>query len=93
MVTAGSAKAGESFFPGQRERGREREREKERGRERERKKEGGRERERGRDVEYGYRIYFIAFNNGRFYKGMTGALAPFSYLVKYISQQRTQSLQ
>ncbi len=38
-----------------------------------------------RDEEYGYGIYFIAFNNGGvvilILKGMTGALAPFSYLV------------
>ncbi len=42
-------------------------RERERKREREREKEGERERERERDVEYGIEL--------------TGALAPFSYLV------------
>ena len=52
-----------------RERGRERKREG--GRERERKREEG---ERERD---GERIVI-------FFKGMTGALAPFSYLVIYI---------
>jgi hypothetical protein len=41
-----------TFFTGQRERVRKRERE----------IKGGRE----RDVEYGYWIYFIAFNNGSF---------------------------
>jgi len=53
----------------QRERKREGEREEEK--EREREREGGRERERERDVEY--------------FKGMTGALAPFSYLVTNMS--------
>ncbi len=54
------------------QRERERERERERGRKREgewkrvRKRERERERERERDVEYGYWIYFIAFNNGSF---------------------------
>ncbi len=55
---------------GERDRGREREKEggRERKREGEREKEGGRERKRERES-----IYFL--------KGMTGALAPFSYLV------------
>ncbi len=54
---------------------REREREKERKREREIKREGEREieRERGRDREF----VFL------FLKGVTGALAPFSFLVRH----------
>ncbi len=71
-----------TLFTGQRERkggGREKEgggRERERERERERKKEGGRERERERI----------------FLKGMTGALAPFSYLVANILAYFTERL-
>jgi hypothetical protein len=42
-------------------------------RERESEKDGERERERERDVEYGCFILILT--------GMTGALAPFSYLV------------
>jgi len=59
---------------------REREKEKERGRERERKeREKGRKRERKWEGERGKEIFY-------FFKGMTGALAPFSYLVyKYLS--------
>ncbi len=58
--------------------------EKERGREREGEREG--ERGRERDVEYGHWFYFIAFSKMTewlilFLTGMTGALAPFSYLV------------
>jgi hypothetical protein len=48
----------------------EKEGERERGRKRE---EGGKEGERKRDVEYGCFIFL---------KGMTGTLAPFSYLVR-----------
>jgi hypothetical protein len=52
-----------------RKRERERERERERGRERVwkrgRDKEREGEKESEKDVEYGYRLYFIAFNNGR----------------------------
>jgi hypothetical protein len=59
-----------TLFIGQRERKRERERERERDREGGRKR--GRERERERCPEL-----FL------FLKGMTGALAPFSYLVLY----------
>ncbi len=58
-----------------RKRGRERRRERER--ERERRKERKRGREGERDVEYG--CFIFIFN------GMTGALAPFSYLVWYIA--------
>jgi hypothetical protein len=50
----------------------------ERKREREREKEGGRERERKREIvrKMDRELLFL------FLKGMTGALAPFSYLVK-----------
>ncbi len=62
-----------------RERERERERERKRGREREmnreREGESERERESGREGKLCRIIIFIS-------KGMTGALAPFSYLVK-----------
>ncbi len=66
---------------GEREIGREREkqgwrdsnREGERERIREKNREGGRKSERERDVEY--------VQNCLFLKGMTGALAPFSYLL------------
>jgi hypothetical protein len=60
------------FLPqrSERDKGREKEREKEGWRERERKREGKRERERGREGE-----------RERFLKGMTGALALFSFLV------------
>jgi hypothetical protein len=53
-----------------------RERDREREKRRDREKEGGREREieRYRDVKYGCFIFI-------FFKGMIGALAPFSYLV------------
>ncbi len=54
-------------------------------RERERDKEGGRESEQEgeRDVEYGYRIYFTAFNNFQLskiviFKWNDGCLGPFS---------------
>ncbi len=47
-----------------REGGRKRERGRERVRKRKRKREG--EGEKERDAEYGYRIYFIAFNNESF---------------------------
>ena len=63
------------------EREREIEREGGRERKREREKEGGRERKREsekegeRDVEYVNQCYFL------FLKGMTGALAPLSFLV------------
>jgi hypothetical protein len=56
----------------ERERGRERERERERVRKREREKDRERERERCRICP---ELLFL------FLKGMTGALAPFSYLV------------
>jgi hypothetical protein len=61
-----------------RERERENVRKREREIERERKWEGERERKKEgeRDVEYGCFILFL--------KGMTGALAPFSYLIKKI---------
>ncbi len=59
----------------EREGGRERKRERERERERGREGERVRKRERERDVEYANKCYFL------FLKGMTGALAPFSYLV------------
>jgi hypothetical protein len=62
-----------------REREREREREKERGergREGEREREERREKERGeREIERDVEYVFLFLN------GMTGALAPFSYLV------------
>jgi hypothetical protein len=60
-----------------RERGGEREKERgrDRKRERERKREGVRKRGRERDEEYVQNCYFY------FFKEMTGALAPFSYLV------------
>jgi hypothetical protein len=63
-----------------REKGKEKEREGERGgergrerRRRRRRRRRERERERERDVEYGCFIFI--------FKGMTGAFAPFSYLV------------
>ena len=56
----------------ERERKREGEKERERGREKEREKEGGRERKRERERE---RVVIL--------KGMTVALAPFSYQVAY----------
>ncbi len=71
-----TCKGEHTLFTGQRERerGRERkrkrERERETDRERERKREGEREREGVREKE---RVFI--------FKGMTGALAPFSYLV------------
>ncbi len=49
-----------------RERDRDRDREIERERERKTEREREREREGERDVEYGYWIYFIAFNDGSF---------------------------
>ncbi len=57
--------------------------------EKERKTERERERGRERDVEYGHWIYFIAFNKMAallflFLMGMTGALAPFNFLVEKI---------
>ncbi len=53
------------------------EREREREREKEKEKERERERERvERDVEYVFQLLFLSL------KGMTGALAPFSNLVK-----------
>jgi hypothetical protein len=68
-----------TLFTGKRKREREREggRERERDKEREReiKRERERERERERDVEYVENCYFY------FLKGMTDALAPFSYLL------------
>ncbi len=69
-----------------RERGREREREGERGRERERGREGEREGEgeRGRERKRERcRIWSLnLINNHKVKKEMTGALAPFGYLVK-----------
>ncbi len=70
-----------TLFTGQRERKRdgetEREREGETERERQRLKEGETERERKREAELSRIVTFIS-------KGMTVALAPFSYLVFYI---------
>jgi hypothetical protein len=61
----------------ERERGRERDKEREEGRERESEKEGKRERERER-CRICPKLLFLFLN------GMTGALAPFSYLVHNI---------
>jgi hypothetical protein len=67
-----ACKGAHTLFTGQREGEREREgeRKREKEREREREKEGEKEEERGRERK---RVLFL--------KGMTGALAPFSYLV------------
>jgi hypothetical protein len=83
-----ACKGADTIFTGQRERERERERdikrerEREGERERERERDIKRERERGGERERGRercRIWLLNL------KGMTGALAPFSYLVvKYL---------
>jgi hypothetical protein len=72
----------------EKERGREIEREKRGGRNRESEKQGGkergreRERERNREGDRERNVKYV--QNCLFLKGMTGALAPFSYLVIYI---------
>ena len=58
----------------------------ERGQQREREKEGGRQRERERERE---RCRICLELLVLFLKGMTGALAPFSYLVSDICSQKT----